>query len=96
MKDFSNESPVLVKWEDPHGGRSTWHDINDLVPKPLICHSVGWAVRRENGCLVLMAHLAPPRSDGEQAGFGDVTIPLRAIRSIRPLSVKMKRKKKAS
>ncbi len=96
MKDFSKSSPVLIEWEDPYSGLAHWHDISELSPKPLICRSVGWIVSRANGCIVLMAHLAPPRDDGGQSGFGDVTIPRRAIKTIRSLAPAKKNKSKRS
>ena len=72
---------VLVEWLDSHSGRG-WQDFDRLqqAAEPLYCRSVGWIVKENKKCKVLVPHLAGEKN-GEinLQGCGDLTIPTAAI-----------------
>ena len=72
---------VLVEWLDSHSGRG-WQDFEQLerAAKPLYCRSVGWVIRENKDCTVLVPHIAGEKN-GEAVlqGCGDLTIPTASI-----------------
>lgn len=72
---------VLVEWLDSHSGRG-WQDFDRLerVAEPLYCRSVGWVIRENKNCKVLVPHIAGEKN-GETTlqGCGDLTIPTASI-----------------
>lgn len=71
---------VMIEWEDSHH-RPGW-TIEEPDARPLICHSVGWLVSDTHDVKVLAANI----TDEEQMQrCGDMTIPQRCIRRIKPI-----------
>lgn len=72
---------VLIEWLDSHSGRG-WQTIDELQrsAEPLYCQSVGWLLSDMENCKVIVPHIAGERN-GEtmMQGFGDLTIPTKAI-----------------
>ena len=76
---------VLVEWVDSYGCSPSWTEIAEpLAPKMLACRSVGWLAHDGADCKVLIPHVAD--AEGARQGCGDMTIPVRAIVSIRDLT----------
>lgn len=72
---------VLVEWLDSHSGRG-WQDFERLerAAEPLYCRSVGWIVRENNNCKVLVPHISGEKNgDIALQGCGDLTIPTASI-----------------
>jgi hypothetical protein len=80
MKNFAENVPVLVVWEDHFVGDSSWHGLDSVSLEPQLCTSVGWIVKEDKEHIVLMPHLSPVRG-GTQSGFGELTIVRAAIRA---------------
>lgn len=73
---------VLVEWLDSRRGEG-WVRLDELAGTVTKCRSVGWIVAKDEESLTLAGHLG---KDPEQC-CGDLTIPKRAIDSIRTLTV---------
>lgn len=76
---------VLIEWEDSStlGG---WQDLTcEIEDAALLCRSVGWLVLDGEKAKVLAPHVHSPGEENFQ-GSGMMTIPARAILSIRDIS----------
>lgn len=72
---------VLVEWLDSHAGRG-WQDLDRLerAAEPLYCRSVGWVIRENKDCKVLVPHLSGEKNGNTTLqGCGDLTIPTASI-----------------
>jgi hypothetical protein len=76
---------VLVEWEDSFGCSSSWESLEGVQPAVLICRSVGWLIYDGDDCKVVVPHLTQLHNSAKRQGCGDMTIPTRAIISIKPL-----------
>lgn len=73
---------VLVEWMDSRRGEG-WVRLDELAGTVMKCQSVGWVISQDKESLTLAGHLG---KDPDQC-CGDLTIPQRAINSIRKLKV---------
>ncbi len=78
---------VMVEWLDSRRGEG-WVRLNELDATATKCRSVGWVVAKSDDSLTLAGHLG---EDPDQC-CGDLTIPQRAISSVRHLKVTKTRK----
>lgn len=72
---------VLVEWLDSHAGRG-WQDLDRLerAAEPLYCRSVGWVIRENKDCKVLVPHISGEKNGNTVLqGCGDLTIPTASI-----------------
>ncbi len=76
---------VLIEWLDSYGCGSEWQPLEGCQAKPLLCRSVGWLLRDEADCKVIVPHLSDSASPLPVQGCGDMTIPTAAIRKITDL-----------
>ena len=70
---------VLVEWVDSFGCSSSWQDLSDCSPEPLICKSVGWLAHDGENCKVVIPHMAEDHGSVKRQGCGDMTIPTKAL-----------------
>jgi len=71
---------VFVEWQDSYGCSSSWQEINpDGEPQMMLCHSVGWIIRKNKKCVVIVPHLSQNEELAKQQGCGDMTIPTASI-----------------
>lgn len=77
---------VLVVWEDSCGCGSAWESLKDTPVSDVLCKSLGWLVKKTKGRVLIVPHIAPAVNTGSDQGMGDMTIPTKAIRSIKKLS----------
>lgn len=77
---------VLIEWVDSFGCSATWETVGEIRPRALRCRSVGWLLHDGDDCKVVVPHLAEV-DDDRRDGCGDMTIPSRAVVSIRDLEV---------
>lgn len=73
---------VLVEWEDSRRGEG-WVRLEELENTITRCRSVGWIIAKDKTSLTLAGHMGV---DPEQC-CGDLTIPMRAILKMIPLSI---------
>ncbi len=77
---------VLVTWIDALGCSSSWREKEHLKKsEPLTCKSVGWLLKDDETCVVLVPHIAEETPHNDWQGCGDMTIPRALIQEIRPL-----------
>jgi hypothetical protein len=77
---------VFVEWQDSYGCSSNWQEINpDGEPQMMLCHSVGWIVRKSKKCVVIVPHMSQNEDLAKQQGCGDMTIPTASIVRMIPL-----------
>lgn len=78
---------VICEWEDSSGCSSSWQFVEpDVEPELMTCKSVGWLLRKNKKCIVVVPHLSTNTVIAGQQGCGDMTIPTAAIRSIKRLN----------
>lgn len=71
---------VFVEWRDSYGCSSDWQEINPSGEAALMtCHSVGWLIRKNRKCVVIVPHFSQNIKVAVQQGCGDMTIPVAAI-----------------
>lgn len=61
---------VLIEWLDSYGCGSEWQPLEGCHAKPLLCRSVGWLVRDEDDCKVIVPHLSDSDSHLPPQGCG--------------------------
>jgi hypothetical protein len=78
---------VLCEWEDSYGCSAHWQTVEpDCEPRLMTCKSVGWIIRKNKRCIVIVPHLSLNTEIAEQQGCGDMTIPTASIVKIRPIN----------
>jgi hypothetical protein len=75
---------VLVEWQDSFGCSADWQPVENVRAKPLVCRSVGWLAYDGKDCKVIVPHLSVA-PEASQHGCGEMTIPTKAIISIKTL-----------
>jgi hypothetical protein len=82
---------VLVEWLDSRRGEG-WTRLEDLPAdlQAVRCKSAGWIIAEDDSSVTLAGHLG----DNPEQCCGDITIPSRAILSIRLLSLCRKQRTK--
>ena len=79
---------VFIEWEDSYGCSSNWQEINpEGEPEIMLCHSVGWIIRKTRKCVVVVPHLSQNTEIAKQQGCGDMTIPTACIVRMIPLHI---------
>ncbi len=74
---------VYIEWFDAYGCSSTWQDMPEIKPSPIVCKSVGWLLHDGDDCKVIVPHTMPDDHDhANPQGCGDMTIPTVAIKRI--------------
>jgi hypothetical protein len=73
---------VLVEWLDSRRGEG-WVRLDELEGAVINCRSVGWILAKDKTSLTLAGHLG---TNPDQC-CGDLTIPQRAILSVKSLKV---------
>lgn len=75
---------VLIDWRDAYGCSPDWQLIPDpLLPKLMVCRSVGWLAYDGQDCKVIIPHISSDDHPSvKKQGCGDMTIPTGAIISI--------------
>ena len=81
MEDRMTPPLVLIEWEDSCQ-RYGWTRDPVEPAKPLVCHSVGWLVSSTKAAKTITANISV-EDEGQRCG--DMTIPNKAIISIRKL-----------
>jgi hypothetical protein len=88
LKSSNGKKLVFVEWQDSYGCSATWQEIDpQQEPEMMLCHSVGWVVKRTKECIVIVPHLSQNDNLARQQGCGDMTIPTAAIVRITPIKV---------
>jgi len=78
---------VLCEWEDSYGCSQNWQAIEaDGEPQLMTCKSVGWVIRKNRRCIVIVPHLSLNTELAEQQGCGDMTIPTASIVRIKRIN----------
>ena len=82
---------VLITWDDSHHG-SGWKWLDEIMAKneQCLCFSVGWMAARSKTHTTLIPHVSCGEGLRTQ-GLGEMTIPNRAIVSVKILKRKAKR-----
>ena len=82
---------VIVDWIDSCSSRG-WVEKEALQTSiPLPCRSVGWVIKEDKECIVLIAHLSDVTDDGNFGqGNGDITIPRAVIKQVVEVKVPKK------
>lgn len=76
----------FIEWEDSYGCSSTWQEIDpDGEDQTMLCHSVGWIIRKTKKLVVIVPHLSQNENISKKQGCGDMTIPTACIRQIKKL-----------
>jgi hypothetical protein len=83
MERNHNYRLVYIEWEDSYGCSSNWEDLENCLPAPMMCRSVGWLIHDDKKCKVVVPHLnQADHPNSNLQGCGDMTIPTSAIRKI--------------
>ena len=79
---------VIVDWVDACSNRG-WVDKDTLQTSTLLpCRSVGWLLKEDKECIVLVAHTSDTTEDGDfRQGNGDITIPKSTVKRIIKIKV---------
>lgn len=72
---------VLVKWVDSKRLSEGWEYTEDITPSVVTCLSVGWILKENAECIVIVPH----RDENESQGCGIIAIPRCAIKHIEVL-----------
>ncbi len=79
---------VYIEWVDSFGCSSVWTDIEESVPEPLVCKSVGWLQHDGDDYKLIIPHITQEKhGQSLKQGCGDMAIPTRSIIKICPLEV---------
>jgi hypothetical protein len=71
---------VLIEWVDSSLPASGWRYLQDQEnTEPVICKSVGWLIKDEADCKVIVPHLGYGSRPDPYQGSGDIAIPSRCI-----------------
>jgi hypothetical protein len=76
---------VLVEWVDSVVGTTGWGFLANAKASLTVCRSVGWLVRDDAKCKLLVAHVSEANEGVDAQGCGDVAIPSAAVVRITPL-----------
>jgi hypothetical protein len=68
---------ILIEWLDSKRLSEGWEYTEDIEPSVVICQSVGWILRENKSCIVIMPH----RDKNKTQGCGIISIPKCAIKS---------------
>lgn len=67
---------VLVEWVDSKRMSEGWEYTEDIEPSVVTCQSVGWILKENKECIVIMPHM----DKNESQGCGIISIPKCAVK----------------
>lgn len=80
-------TPVIVEWEDSHGGGQRWGVLEEKEEiEHVWVRSMGWITAKDRTGIQIHSNITD-RGDREYHGIGSMTIPRSAIRKIKSFSV---------
>jgi hypothetical protein len=76
---------VVIEWVDSHR-TDGWHELGDEPDHATVARSVGWLVLDGQEVKIVAPHLMPDQPGVDPQAAGVMTIPVRAIITVRELS----------
>lgn len=73
---------VLIEWEDAATIKDNWHEVKTDIQCASLCMSVGYMVAKNKKVITIYAHIALEDDWAQEAGKGNMIIPVKMIKSI--------------
>jgi hypothetical protein len=73
---------VLIIWQDAATIKDNWHSLERGIQHASVCASVGYMIAKNKNVITLYAHIALEDEWSEEAGKGNMIIPVKMVKSI--------------